>query len=95
MRLFRVVATLVAVALVAVFVPVVEVGAQPGAPTLTGYPQGTIGSDNAAFSFHASGADSYQCRVFDTGTAEECPARMGQLHRVDHRLPPGHFPTRR
>ena len=37
---------------------------------LTGYPQGTIGDDQAAFSFHLAGADSYQCRTFVVGTPE-------------------------
>jgi Ca2+-binding RTX toxin-like protein len=44
--------------------------AAPAAPQLTGYPQGAVGSQYAAFSFFATSADSYQCRVFPTGTLE-------------------------
>ncbi|MFV0317646.1 MAG: hypothetical protein ACK5O2_11890, partial [Microthrixaceae bacterium] len=78
MRVLRMTSAVMAVALIAVFVPVLQAGAQPGAPTLTGYPQGAIGADYAAFSFYEPDADSYECRVFTTGTAEGSrPAWVG------------------
>ena len=42
--------------------------AVPEAPLITGYPSATVDTPYAAFSFHAPGATSYDCRVFSTGT---------------------------
>ena len=55
-------------AALALLVSGLEAAGEP--PLLTGYPQGTIGDDQAAFSFHLAGADSYECRTFVAGTPE-------------------------
>jgi len=63
--------------------------APPGAPVLTGYPQGTVGADNAAFTFHSpGGADFYQCRTFVTGSPAPafatCSGSSRGYHTVDN-----------
>ena len=57
-----------ALALAGVVMPATFGVAAPPAPVMTGYPTGAVGTDNAAFTFHVAGADSYECRVFATGT---------------------------
>jgi hypothetical protein len=63
-------ALLVTVAMVAVLIPAQVAGAAPDAPLITGSPESFVGADRAAFSFTASGALAYECRVFSTGTPE-------------------------
>ena len=83
-------AVIVSLAMVAVLLPVGQVGAVPAAPAITGSPEATIGSNRAAFTFHTAGADSYQCRVFTAGTAEgsrpaysNCTGATQGYHQAD------------
>ena len=59
-----------ALATIASVVPAAMSSAAPGAPTITGSPESAVGSPAAAFTFFAEDADTYECRVFESGLAE-------------------------
>ena len=86
MRFNRLLVSALATCVAILALPAGPAVAAVGPPVVTGYPQGPVGSSYAAFTFHAPGADTFECRVFPTGTSEPtygaCTGGLSGTHVV-------------